>query len=399
MVVDNGISAHGGGEIKIASVIETDFTIFIKEEVTFLAPTSSGFYLKEDKERFVECKHKEKVRTEYAISDKTMLDEIVCSRASLIITKRSPMVESISVEGEILLENIGTKNGEICCQSVSMPFSETFECNGCGYGDIVCVRGDITYSDSIVVEQADGKKIDGVVKCTFDVSLYKEGEFSCVTDVFSASKQLLTTAKSHTVCEKMGNYTVIERVDGSVTLAENMPVCDNVLSACGYDCIINTTTVEDGCVKVEGVIVGKVIYSCSSPSEVVSASISLPFNLSVLLPTKSGDTVDIKGVVTSVNCRVRRGSEIDIKTDLALLVSVFANKQIAVISALEQGEDLVAPTSAFSVYIAEGGETLWETSSILGVSPEVVSQSTTLAFPLSKGDRITVYRALDSKKI
>jgi hypothetical protein len=117
------------------------------------------------------------------------------------------------------------------------------------------------------------------------------------------------------------------------------------------------------------------------------------------LPVKSGDCVDVKGVVSSINCRVRRGSEIDVKADVALEFIVFSNKQIAVISSLEQGEEIIAPTSAFSVYIAEGGESVWEVAGILGVSPDVVRESSTLSFPLSKGDRITVYRSLDSKKI
>jgi hypothetical protein len=297
------------------------------------------------------------------------------------------------------LENIGVKNGEICCQSVCIPFSETFECEGCGYGSLAIVSGVVTFCDSIVVEQAEGKKVDGVVKVAFDLSLYKESEFSYVTDVFSVTNQLLSTIKSHSVCEKIGNYTVLERVDGTVALADNMPVCDEILSSCGFGCVINSINTEDGCVKIEGALLGKIIYSCASPSQIVPAPSSIPFSFSALLPVKSGDCVVVKGVVTSTNCRVRRGSEIDLKADVALEFIVFSNKQIAVISALEQGEEIIAPTSAFSVYIAEGGESVWEVAGILGVSPDTVRESSALSFPLSKGDRITVYRALDSKKI
>ena len=398
-VVDSGISSQNNGEIKITSVLDFSFTLFINEEVTLLSPSSRGFYLKDGQERFVECKKKDKIRTEYSLNEKTALDEIVCSSAFLVITKRSPMVESVNIEGEIILENVGVKNGDIACQTITMPFVETFECENASYGDLLLASGVVTFCDSVIVEQEDGKKIDGVVKCTFDIGLYKESEINCAVDIFSVSHQLLPTIKNHTVCEKIGNYTVLERVDGTVKLADNMPACDVVLATCGNECIINSTSVEDGCVKMEGVVVGKLIYSCASPSQTVSTSLSVPFSLSALLPVKSSDSVDIKGIVTSLVCRVRRGNEIDVKADIALDVKVFSNKEIVVISSLEQGEEIITPTSAFSVYIAQGGETKWEVSAILGVSPESISESNALEFPLNKGDRVTVYRALDSKKI
>lgn len=398
-VVDSGISSHNNGEIKITSVLDFSFTLLINEEVSALSPSSQGFYLKDGQERFVECKKKDKIRTEYSLNEKTLLDEVVCCSATIVITKRVPMVESVNIEGEVILENVGVKNGEIASHTITMPFTETFECEGCTYGDLLLANAYLTFCDSVIVEQEDGKKIDGIVKCTFDIGLYKESEINCAVDIFSVTHQLLPTIKNHTVCEKLGNYTVLERADGTVKLADNMPACDVILTACGNECVINSTSIEDGCVKVDGVVVGKLIYSCASPTQTVSTTLSVPFSLSLLLPVMSSDNVDIKGAVTSLVCRVRRGNEIDVKADIALDIRAFSNKEIVVISALEQGEEIITPTSAFSVYIAEGGETKWEVSAILGVSPEVISQSCANEFPLKKGDRITVYRALDSKKI
>ncbi len=233
--VDCGISSVMGDEIRIASVIETVFTVFDCEKIDYLASSSSGFYFSDGTENYVECKRSDKVRTEFALSDKTLMDECCFSKAVCVINKRSAGVESVTVEGEVVLDIIGTRGGEICSQTVSLPFSEVFECDGAGYGDTVVINADVTFCDCVVVMDADGNRLDGVVKCTFEFALYKESEFACVNNVFSITKELLPTLKSHNVCAKIGNYTVSERVDGTITLDDNMPVCDTVLSACAFD--------------------------------------------------------------------------------------------------------------------------------------------------------------------
>ncbi len=397
--IDTGISAQSGNEVKIASVIEIGFIITDCESVKALSTASSGFYLKDTPETYIECKCSDNAKTEYSLSDKTFMDDVIFSRATCVINKRSAGVENICVEGEVILETIGTKGGEICSQTLVIPYSETFECNGASYGDMVIANVCVTFCDAVVVSESEGNKLDGVVRCDFDFALYCEREFLNVGDVFSVKKQLLPTLKSHNVCEKISNFTVLERVDGNVKLGDNMPACDVILSACAFDAVVNSVKCEDGSLLVEGAVSGRVIYSCSSPDKTVSAYVVAPFSFSALLPL-SDEEVVAKADVTAITCRVRRGNEIDIKADLSVDVIAFRNKEIAVISELLEGDDIVVPTSAFSVYIAEGGESLWDVSGALGINPDTLTeQNSSLTFPLVKGDRITIYRALDSKKI
>ena len=251
----------------------------------------------------------------------------------------------------------------------------------------------------MIIDVEDGKKLDGVVKCTFDIATYSDSEFSVVSDVLGIKKQLLPTVKSYNVCEKISNFTILERVDGNVKLGDNMPACDVILSSSAFDCVINSIKCEDGSVNVEGVVSGRVVYSCSSPEKTVSAFVVAPFAFSALVPLTERDEVVANACVTAVTCRVRRGNEIDVKADVAVEILSLRSKEIAVISELTEGEDIVVPTSVFSVYISEGGEDLWSVASALGVTPDTVTEQNSLTFPLTKGDKVTVYRALDSKKI
>lgn len=400
VVVDSGVSALAGEEIKIASVIETNFIFSDCELVSSLCGSSSGFYLKDAPESYVERKCFDKAKTEYAFSDKTHMDEVVFSRGCCVINKRTAGVENVSLDGEVILEVIGTRNGEICCQTLSMPFSETFECSCASYGDSVVANAKVTFCDGVIISDSDGNKIDGVIKTEFDFAVYGEREFMNVLDVFSVKRQLLPTVKSHNVCEKISNFTILERVDGNVKLGDNMPACDVILSSNAFDVVINSVKSEDGSVSVEGVVSGRVIYSCSSPDKTVSALVSAPFTFSSLVPFSGDEQIIAKADVSAVTCRVRRGNEIDIKADIAVSVTAFKCKEIAVICELREGEEKEIPLSAFSVYVAQGGESLWEVSGQLGVTPDfVLEQNSQLTFPLTKGDRITVYRALDSKKI
>lgn len=400
VVVDSGISAVRGEEVKLASVVDTCFLYTECESITCLSTTSSGFYLKDTHESYVACRCEDKVKTEYSLSDKTLMDEVVYARGTCVINKRTAAVESVCVEGEVILETVGVKKGEICSQTLVMPYSETFECNGAGYGDTVVASVNVTYSDAVVIADGDGSKLDGIVRCDFDFATYAEHEFPAVCDVFSIKKQLLPTVKSHNVCEKMSNFTVLERVDGNVVLGDDMPACDVILSSCAFDAVINSVKSEEGSVSVEGVVSGRVIYSCSSPQKTVSTLVVAPFSFTTLVPLKGNEDIIANATVTAVNCRVRRGNEIDIKADLSVSITAFKSKELVVISQLEEGEDIVVPTSAFSVYVAEGGEGVWDVAGVLGATPDaVVEQNGKISFPLAKGDRITVYRTLDSKKI
>lgn len=398
-VVDSGVSALSGEEVKISSVVETCFIITECEEISSLSVASTGFYLKDASERYVACKCSDRAKTEYSLSDKTVMDEVVFTRGTCIINKRNCGVDSISVEGEVILETVGMKNGEICSQTIAMPYSETFECNGTGYGDTAVASVKVTFSDAVIIDVEDGKKLDGVVKCTFDIATYSDSEFSVVSDVLGIKKQLLPTVKSYNVCEKISNFTILERVDGNIKLGDNMPACDVILTSSAFDCVINSIKCEDGSVNVEGVVSGRVVYSCSSPEKTVSAFVVAPFAFSALVPLTERDEVVANACVTAVTCRVRRGNEIDVKADVAVEILSLRSKEIAVISELTEGEDIVVPTSAFSVYISEGGEDLWSVASALGVTPDTVTEQNNLTFPLTKGDKVTVYRALDSKKI
>ncbi len=399
IAVDTGISAISGEEVKIASVVETRFIFTDCENVRALSTASSGFYVKDDHESYVECKCNDKAKTEYSLSEKTLMDEVVFTRGTCVINKRSVGVETVAVEGEVILEAVGMRGGEIYSQTIALPYSENFECNGASYGDTAVVSVKVTFSDAVVVVDGENNKLDGVVKCEFAYATYGDSEFSCVSDVFSVKKQLLPTVKSHNVCEKISNFTVLERVDGNVKLSDNEPACDVILSACAFDAVINSVKCEEGSVSVEGIVSGRVIYSCSSPAKIVSTFVVAPFAFSALVPL-CDEEVEAKADVTAVTCRVRRGNEIDIKADLSVSFTAFKSKEIAVISDLVEGEDIIVPTSAFSVFVAEGGEGAWEVAGALGVTPDsVIEQNNQISFPLTKGDRITVYRALDSKKI
>lgn len=400
VAVDTGVSALSGEEVKIASVIETLFTFCDSESVVALSTSSEGFYVKDSHESYVERKCSDKAKTEYSLTEKTLLDDVVFARATCVINKRSAGVENVSVEGEVILEAIGTRNGEVSTHTIAMPFSESFECDGASYGDTVVADVEVTFCDGVVISESEGNKLDGVVRCEFDFAVYVEREFLSVTDVFSVKKQLLPTVKSHNVCEKISNFTILERADGNVKLGDNMPACDVILSANAFDVTINSIKSEEGSVKVEGVVSGRVIYSCASPDKTVSTYVVAPFSFSALVPLNGEEETIAKASVTAISCRVRRGNEIDIKADISVSVTAFKNKEIAVISEIVEGEDLVVPTSAFSVFVSEGGESLWEIASVLGVSPDsVVEQNPRLQFPTAKGERITVYRALDSRKI
>ena len=322
--------------------------------------------------------------------------DILMSEYRAIVTTRTAGVDSVTINGLIIGDILGeTEDGLAVSYRTEIPFSEEFPADGARQGDLVIARACVVGAPRIEADE-DGSAIISDYELTISYAVYGDGKTEVVSDVFSATNELMVTSESATVCKPRLNATVTDRVEGSVTLEVNMPIADNILGMTAAKVTVSNAVAEaDDEMLVEGVV-GNVIYYCAEANSENSVAVELPFSLKVAVPgLRENDEVYVCAEVVAVTLKIRRGNEIDVRADVAFEIYAAGSSTKCIITDLSEGEARIIPSSAISVHVARPGETLWDVAKATGSTPELVMlQNPDLELPLKGGERVLVYRYL-----
>ncbi len=394
-VLDVDVTGVSGGELKLAAVVETKIRADEGKEIKYLGGADT--YVEETEAAYARLVARGKASAEYSASvENVKIRSIMLAEHKIVVNERSAGADSVRASGVIISDICGeTDDGLIASYRVETPFSEEWGADGASVGDAVFVRANVTGKESL---ESDGETfaIDLNYTIDFGYAVYAPDRVKLVCDLFSPDRELLTTAETASVAVAKGSYTISDRVEGNVTLEVNMPLADNILAATGTRLTVTNLLAGDGEVLVEGIVSGSVIYYSAEDNVTSSALVELPFSLTSRLDgAAAGDELCGKGIVTATALKIRRGNEIDIKADIAVEIESSRSENIVAITAVEEGEEIVKPSAAFSIHVTKKGETLWEAAKALGATPEtIISQNPDLAQPFDGGERIVVYRHL-----
>lgn len=396
-VLDTDVVNVSSGEIKLAAVVEIRLDADTSEEIRYLTG-GTGVY--SDGEEIEYCVFKAggtgTANLSSTIQDVKITD-ILASEYRAVVTTRTAATDSITVNGLIIGDILGeTEDGLAASYRTEIPFSEEFAADGARAGDVVLARACVCGTPRIESDE-DGSAIISDYELTVNYAVYGEEKTEIVSDVFSATNELMVTSESATVCRPRLNVTLTDRVEGSVTLEVNMPIADNILGMTAQRVTVsNAVASADDEMLVEGVVSGNVIYYCAEANSENSVAVELPFSLKISVPgLQEDDEVYARGTVISTTLKIRRGNEIDVRAEVAFEVCAAGSTTKCVITDLTEGEARIIPSSAISVHVAAKGETLWDVAKATGSTPELVMlQNPDLELPLKGGERVIVYRYL-----
>lgn len=397
-VLDTDVVNVSSSEIKLAAVVEIRLDADESEEIKCLVGGGTGIYGNSEE---IEYSVFRASGTGTANLSSTIADvkatDILMSEYRAIVTTRTAGVDSVTINGLIIGDILGeTEDGLAVSYRTEIPFSEEFPADGARQGDLVIARACVVGAPRIEADE-DGSAIISDYELTISYAVYGDGKTEVVSDVFSATNELMVTSESATVCKPRLNATVTDRVEGSVTLEVNMPIADNILGMTAAKVTVSNAVAEaDDEMLVEGVVGGNVIYYCAEANSENSVAVELPFSLKVAVPgLRENDEVYVCAEVVAVTLKIRRGNEIDVRADVAFEIYAAGSSTKCVITDLSEGEARIIPSSAISVHVARPGETLWDVAKATGSTPELVMlQNPDLELPLKGGERVLVYRYL-----
>lgn len=323
-------------------------------------------------------------------------DELLFCEPRCCIMKRSAGNDIVTIEG-VIINDVTVRSGDsVNSVRTETPFSAELTAVGAHDGDVTVAAARIASSHAELIG-GENPSVAFDYSLDFDYCTFREETANPVCDAFSVTHELLLSGESVKVHVPLGDDTFFERVEGKVTLDDNMPPADRILSVCGARLSVTAADAGEGKLTIEGMASAGIVY-CSEEGQKASAAVELPFSITVPAPLKEGDTVSAKGIVTAVTVKVRRDGELDIKADIAVEYSACREEVKYVICELGIGEERALPTGAVAIHVARKGETLWEAAKALGTTPEnVLMQNPALTLPLSGGERVITYRCLGEK--
>ena len=394
VVLDCEIDEITQSEIMVSAIIEITAVLESEAEITALtdAPdlcchTKTVSYDKKQLcSKAVGSADSESVNTDFV--------EILCAEHQAIVLETSVGVDYLKLSGKVYTRIVGRRaDGLLGEKELSTPFSEEITAVGAVTGDIARVKVSVSASENLS-ETEQGVIVSYEYALGYDYCVYASTSAQIVTDLFSPQNKLEITRTTNEVCYHRVPVSCGERVEGIITLDDEMPVADNILCATGVKIAVTNLIAGNGEVTAEGVVSGNVIYYSGESGGEYSVAIELPFSLPIRCSeVKASDEIICDSVVKSVSARLRRGNEIDARVEIELCLTAFARDSITVVSEVREGEAIALPSGAFSIYIANPGESIWDCCKALCVTPEVItSQNPNLPTTLVGGEKIVIYR-------
>ena len=192
----------------------------------------------------------------------------------------------------------------------------------------------------------------------------------------------------------MGNENFEFKIDGNVSLDENSPRVDKILSVDGSYLTLTNTAYSDGEILVEGILHTNAIYLNDDENEVYSVDIEIPFSQTERTNINEENVnVKLNYILFDVDVVAKRGR--DLYVDAKVKATAWLDKTIsnAIVSNITLGEECENNKSSIEIYYANEGQTFWDVAKDLKVPEEVLKeQNPGIAEPFTERTKIVYYK-------
>ncbi len=299
----------------------------------------------------------------------------------------------VELEGEIALYICALKeDGSVCSYERLIPFRMQVPADE-GFGEVKAAARVRVQSAKLVANTDEEKNLCRTLftyTLSADCFLCIKEELTAAQDAFSCTQEI-TLEKQ----KEGGTYLTsvkrwVERVSGVASLSPQIEGEATLQAVLLPRAEIVCKRGENG-MEAEGVIFAEVIFATEGGKR--SATLSLPF----LFPIDcEGEGGQADALVCGLSVRRKKSGEIEADATLKLAVCAKEKREWSYISAVEAGEAYEREESAFSVFLTEAGEGLWEVAKRLRTHPdELAKNNPALVFPLEKAEQIFVYRQIE----
>jgi LysM repeat protein len=288
---------------------------------------------------------------------------IVRSTASAVLGEVRKISNKIMVKGETIVEIAFIPHEDkstIVTVRKNLPINQILEFDGMDErftGDITL---DVTAVDVIIKNdsQGDGRSLDVGVTINAGITMWEQKDITVITDAYAINGDVDLTYK------KMQFYSALDAVRDTFIFKDTIDAsklgAECILDAC---CEVNepVATFENGSIIISGTIKAMIILKDTSGGYVTTEKmLDYRYERTCECDNKKIECTP-KVSVSSFECSLKNNEQIDVKAELQINCSVFAETEIDVvsdISELRESEKVMG--SAITVYFPNCEETLWD---------------------------------------
>ena len=337
---------------------------------------------------------------EKSLDVKDKVSKVLVASSNAVLREITPGVGYVSVTGDVYTYVVYAKEGGgFVHTQVVQDFKEELEVDTATKDSLIEANLKVRNAELSVTltEKEDGTTLVFNTPLKAYLKVYETQEFDTVSDVYSLTNELEVTTGAVSNLQVLPAKYFEGKVEGSLTLTENQPRIDKVLTVSAPRLTLSNYYTKDQEVFVEGIVYSNVVYLNDEENSINSVEIEVPFVTSEKLITDFAD-VQVKPVVAISDCDViaKRGREIYFDCKVKVYSNLWTTQSQTLITKVTQGKAFAERDSAIEIYFARTGDTLWDIAKQLKIEQETIqAQNPTLVCPLDHDEKVVVYYGLD----
>ncbi len=319
--------------------------------------------------------------------------DVLLHSTQAIVHRAHASSGQVDVEGELALHLCVLKaGGNICSYERLVPFKISVPSEE-AFGNIAAGARVQVKSARLSVNADEDKGVSRVVLSYVlftECQLCVKEELSVVDDAFSTLAELELKRTNEGGMYLMKQVKGTERIRGAAVVSPELDG-EFTLQAAVLPRAEMTVRKGEAGMEAEGAVLAELIFASSDGSR-RSATLTLPFVFPI---EEDAERVKVDCLVCGLNVRRNKNGETEAECVLKFSLCCCEERTWSYIGEAEAGEEYPASESAFSVFMTDVGEELWQVAKRLRCSPEELKRSNpNLEFPLKKSGRLYVYRQI-----
>ncbi|MBP5307788.1 MAG: LysM peptidoglycan-binding domain-containing protein [Clostridia bacterium] len=316
--------------------------------------------------------------------------DVLLHTATIYVSSLQCGIGAVILEGTLFLSMTLLQNNEknvIVKENRIIPVRLEAEMNGASPEMQACALAKISKSSIKVV--VDEEKQTSTVIASFDID-----SFCCIYDIrpikYARDAYSPKNEVSVGVTEISNRY-----VSAQYGISEKILVPSDCVTDDGAEIVVVTgetvenVTIDREAKSVTGVISATVIEKTDGgyAGKRAVAPFEIPFGVDPSV------NYALEAAVENFTYRLRE--KVELEATLKIRVTEKSSEEYKAVSELAVGEEKEEKTTAISVYVAKGNDTLWDVCKKTGVSAETIAElNPDVTFPLGGKERIIIYRNL-----
>ncbi len=396
-VIDYNVESVGGEMVKVAVVLEQNGFVVCNSEVGTIDCHDDDVCYKKDEISVIKYigSAREEITSESEINLRENIKKILLTESHAIVRNVDAGAGFATISGDVITRVLYlSENDKFESGYINDTFKEEIELNGVTRESFV--EGDsFVRQDGVVteiVQDEKGGKILVKVPIVLTIRAFEEGKISVINDIYSTKNEINVTTSSFNMSSISPMAVAEGKIEGSLTLEEEMPRVDKLLFSGGNSIAVTNSYLKDGEIVLEGIAKTTAIYLNDESSSLHSVQLDIPFVISDKYSVEEGGTLSVNAVLNDVDVVVKKGREIYYDAKVKACVS-YSNELVSgVISEATLLEEFANKDYAMEIVFAPSGKELWDVAKDARVKEEqIISQNPEVAFPVSEDTPLVLF--------